>query len=528
MRNFKIIASVVLMIALLLSISIFASADPLSAAAFGGLFSSFLNASGVAISSSGLSADAYNQYFLSETNTDEDWLSPLSDYRVYFNRDSSTGTDHIWIGGSSVLDEFETKASDFITDKNISSYSSDSLLSSTYQFAGYPFDSSYSYYRSVPFSTVSFPATASVGDRILAGGSGASVVCTCTQKVGNTYLWDYEVSFNGDGVYHSASANRTSQTYFLSLVCYPNDSYNVYIQFYSRSVGPSPSQRGNSLGVATLNNSSIDYSAGSIDTSISSGQGLDIIIPSNTSYSFPDGYLSLWEDIQALSVEINEALSADTLVSSSFSDAPVVPPVPPTPTPYPSDSLGAIPYDTWMADYGTDVTDTLGLIDQDINDVNDTIGLVGEDIVDVIDTYGQSAIEAIDNQTDVIDTYGQSVVDSLDNIDQGINAPLIGVKAKLDSLVDSLADVGTNVLEAVKEEILGDIAKLETVFAGVITRLRNAMSIWHYVVEWIGSIGSVFGWIIGFASNTSYYMVLPIYACIAGGIVLGVYRRFGR
>lgn len=509
MRNFKIIASVVLMIALLFSISIFASADPLSAAAFGGLFEASLAAGGVSISSSGLTASELDDYYSSSTNISPEWLDSLSGGTVHYKSGAKTYSsvvyDYVFV--SNTIAEFcASEGIGFLNDHEITASDMGNLVSSgDIGYQGELFcmkDPSTHNWKTNTYhlgTLTNFDFTFSAYTQSIASGTKYCIDRT-DLLTGSTSTYSRNNYPNYFNVYFEV---RNNVWYLINDTQKPLRTYVDY--------------------PVTTKNGTVDYSTLAILDFDPGDDGLGFFIPSTLR---PAGLTSTTDDdfvvgSDTIILDILDSASQAS-ASNSIVDASWTSTIPS------SDTLGDTPYDTWMSDFGSEVTDTLGLIDHDIQDVNDTIGLVGEDIVDVIDTYGQSAVEAIENQTDVIDTYGQSAVDSLDNIDQGINAPLTGVKAKLDSLVDSLVDVGTNVLEAVKEEILGDIAKLETVFAGVITRLRNAMSIWHYVVEWIGSIGSVFGWIMGFASNTSYYMVLPIYACIAGGIVLGVYRRFGR
>lgn len=54
----------------------------------------------------------------------------------------------------------------------------------------------------------------------------------------------------------------------------------------------------------------------------------------------------------------------------------------------------------------------------------------------------------------------------------------------------------------------------------------NFSGIWHYVVEWIGSLGAWFNMVMTVWSNLPYAMTVPVYACLVILIVLGVYRRF--
>lgn len=50
--------------------------------------------------------------------------------------------------------------------------------------------------------------------------------------------------------------------------------------------------------------------------------------------------------------------------------------------------------------------------------------------------------------------------------------------------------------------------------------------IWHYVVSWVGTLGSWFTAMFNMWSCLPYAMVVPVYATLVVVIVLGVYRRF--
>lgn len=529
MRSIKILISVVLMLALILSFSIVSFADPLSAAAFGGAFASFLEASGISTSASGLGATAYNDYWLAETGETENWLDPLSDYQVYYSHDNTSGTDHVWIGGTSVLDLFKQNADDYIINKNIFDNSNGNLANSSLIYDDIPFlTRSGSYFATYPIGSFTLPNTGSVGDTYSYSAGKVQVVMSVGLIQYGSCRYTYKIYYDGNLVGDGGQtvySNTGGYTFNILFRCGSNRQVQIYVGHSTREFVAYTGE------YATQFSSGIDYISGVINTSVSSGQGLDIVIPHDSSVTFPDGYLNTFSDIQELLSIINSNLANDSLVSADFAPVPIVPPGP-TPTPLPSDTLGGTLYSVWTDDFGTPVLDGL-------DGINDTIGLIGDDIVDVIDTYGQSAVQAIEDQTDVIDTFGQSAIQAIEDqtdvidtfgttVTDALNNPVSGIKAKLDSIVSSLTNVVENIIEGVKESILGDTTKIEGLFAGIIGRLRSAFGIWHYVVEWVGSIGGVLAWVMNTGASINYSVILPVYACIAGGIVLGVYRRFGR
>lgn len=54
----------------------------------------------------------------------------------------------------------------------------------------------------------------------------------------------------------------------------------------------------------------------------------------------------------------------------------------------------------------------------------------------------------------------------------------------------------------------------------------NLSGIWHYVTEWVASIGAWMSMMFNVWSNLPFAMVLPVYATAVIVIVLGVYKRF--
>lgn len=130
------------------------------------------------------------------------------------------------------------------------------------------------------------------------------------------------------------------------------------------------------------------------------------------------------------------------------------------------------------------------------------------------------------------------------------NTPWTTLQNKLDEIINTisgdlstisqiLGDIG-NSISSLPERILEDIQKgpiqifdkaldfLKLVFAPILALLKNALGIWHYVVEWLQSISSPWAFFWGVLSGLGSSFTAPIYACVAGFIVIAVYRRFGR
>lgn len=67
---------------------------------------------------------------------------------------------------------------------------------------------------------------------------------------------------------------------------------------------------------------------------------------------------------------------------------------------------------------------------------------------------------------------------------------------------------------------------IPTLFQFQIPNFVSLFGIWHYVVDWVHSLGSFAGTVFSIWSSLPYAMVLPVYASAVVVIVLGMYRRF--
>lgn len=145
-----------------------------------------------------------------------------------------------------------------------------------------------------------------------------------------------------------------------------------------------------------------------------------------------------------------------------------------------------------------------------------------------------------------IDSFRVAVQNQLLNIQDSINA----IKSAFDNAIQNILEFLQDILDAIQniDQILQDLFDnildaieqgpvklwrsalnvLKTVFAPILATLKTFVGLWHYVVEWVGVILNPFLWFFNLMSGTSYNMVLPIYAGLAGFIVIAIYKRFGR
>ena len=185
----------------------------------------------------------------------------------------------------------------------------------------------------------------------------------------------------------------------------------------------------------------------------------------------------------------------------------------------------------------SNLTDIEGKLTQQTTDIVDAVDTAGQtiagklgDIEGAIDTYGQSVITEIGNVETAVDTAGQSVVDSVDAQTQALEQSISDVAEKVDSL-DTTVDQVIEKVESHPLDLFGafldrltDIPVIKDLFNGI----KRHVGIWHYVVEWLQCIGTFLTFFIGLFADVAYCMVVPIYACVAGAICLAFYKRFGR
>lgn len=152
-------------------------------------------------------------------------------------------------------------------------------------------------------------------------------------------------------------------------------------------------------------------------------------------------------------------------------------------------------------------------------------------------------IQSIDNFRESmqsrIDIFKEAMQLRLDTIQALIEAFMLSFQNHIFELMDQFNDWIEELGESIKQipenlekhtidTYKKGLSGLKNIFAPLLLLLRGFLGIWHYVVEWLASIAAPFQLFFGFLSGMSYNAVLPIYASIAGVIVIAVYKRFGR
>lgn len=154
---------------------------------------------------------------------------------------------------------------------------------------------------------------------------------------------------------------------------------------------------------------------------------------------------------------------------------------------------------------------------------SDTIADTLYDYLDALLRWIQSTI---DNFRVVVSNY----LHNIDMLLQKIYDEIVEFPEALKDFFDP--DWFNKLAEGLEQHAINTAKKaidaLKRIFAPILLLLKNALGIWHYVVEWIAYIGTPFSWILGVFQSAGSGIMLPIYASIAGFIVIAVYKRFGQ
>lgn len=183
-----------------------------------------------------------------------------------------------------------------------------------------------------------------------------------------------------------------------------------------------------------------------------------------------------------------------------------------------------------LDDIGTDIGTLVtgqSAISTDVSDIADNVDDIKDAVVPYVPLIPQIKT-AIDTQTATETQIRDAVTSQTTTITQSKDAIIQSIRDQTTTLTNDIPNI-TEICENIDEAPLKDIDtgldRLPSILNPYLIDLRDALGIWHYVVEWVGSINSTFSFIVGVLSGTA--IMTPIYAAIAGHIVIKVYRRFG-
>ena len=154
----------------------------------------------------------------------------------------------------------------------------------------------------------------------------------------------------------------------------------------------------------------------------------------------------------------------------------------------------------WVDDVASGWTEVFGDIYSDLHGFKESFG-------DWVDDVASGWTEIFG---DISSTLSGTIADTLSTISSGIQ-----------SIVQSIENADFEFIDAFWKNFL-------TPFNSLFNTIKSHLSIWHYVVEWLASISSVFTFYLGVFSGAGSGFLLPIYACFAGTVVIAVYKRFGK
>ena len=486
----------------LIPVQSFAIGDPFTAIAVGGLN----GASGAGLFGSMASASGLDIGFPSGTSvTASDVLwNDLNPDSVYFSGEKGqvTETDPV-TGIPTVYDYISVDIGDWLQAQNdfidefVSEYqvtdNDSGNVSVSDSYCGYTF-SNYNNgrYYGASVGTVTVGNTYTVGNYSLyIGNSGGNPVFR--NRYNGTQFGSYEgYSYMlGQPVFFTKSGNQLGFSTF-------NASNNMVLMQVSNG-GQSD----------IISGYTSTWSSGTLNTGVFDGYtAAKVKIPASSwSPSDPTNW-NVAEFLEELTVKLVAGHSDQIIIED---DSPTPPPVP-----IPSTPLGDIPTDEWYDLFGLPVLEGQEEIHQDLQDFSSDVSEGIDDVIGELEDI-ESDVESIDTNLGI----GNGLLGDLKTIGQSIQSTLSSILSGVTDLVQEIVLSTETFIAGLLNSIMGGLG-------GMFSTMREAFSIWHYVVEWVGSISTVFSWFWSVAGSTSYYIQLPIYASLAGAVVLAFYKRFGK
>lgn len=274
-----------------------------------------------------------------------------------------------------------------------------------------------------------------------------------------------------------------------------------------------------------------DYISSVIDTtSLPSDYGLTLYIPhtyyqdsSGSDVISDSGSYSITSDssiMKSLFDGLNTATAENAVIDQTYEPYSEVTPTP-EPTVIPDTNLGEVPYSTFLPD-------VIGLFEGLADDFTSGVDTLGNDLTEVFnsarDTIGQKIDSLSQALSDVADTVGRKV----DSVTSAVTSSFASLQEAIADLIAQVTDLPAALENHLITTFNNSLDALKSTLAPFFNRLKSFLGIWHYVVEWFQSISLPFTLFLRFFSGMSSIAMLPIYATIAGTIVISVYRRFGR
>lgn len=423
----------------------------------------------------------------------------------------------IWLSHD-VADKFRVNVGDFVTAYNIASESDGTYVS------GYGYGNNVPiYYFNGNYRSQYFYPPGSLGDYTfqIVGNSGirwTNNAYSFTNSVGSSNLsYPCYLYFNVNSTSNSAS-NFSYVSSSGNYTSYPAGKVNFSISPFDFDyvsgvidLDPLPQDTGLKIRVPTSYNDPVSgqpvYNIQNIINnypSQSGGNEINLDPQVNPDFQIDSDFLDTLGDLINTILNIydlfNDGPSGIEVVNEPYEE-----PAPPVPDPYPDPDVPPVP------EPGTSLPDV------DFVDLDSIIRLISEhlqNIKNILEDFLQDILDGINNIIDNLSQWFNDILDALQDILQSL-------QDILDHLIEDLAEAPIKLFDKALDV-------LKSLFLPIIGFIKTHLGIWHYVVEWLASISAVFAFFFGIVNSTSYYIVLPIYALIAGTIVIAVYKRFGR
>lgn len=438
----------------------------------------------------------------------EEQLDSYFDQSVIYISDGPTYIDgvpygEVWLSNKAA-EKFRVNAFDFKTAYDIASHSNGTFASGVGYVSDAPlFDIGDGAPRSQIVSFSSAGQSASIGDYTFTSYSGGNSV--------------YKVKCTGPGIDFSYGDNIFNGTVsYFGLRATDSTLSHVYLSRFGSS-GAFIARSGPNLASYFYSSPfDFDYVAGEIpaDTVMSDDEGLKMLIP----WDDVDHNLRDWvEDHPDVvspagggsGVTIDMSLPDVKLDIESLIDDIIMPLIPVMP----DISIGTMPVDPSPVDPTTIANTPWVTLDNRLSQIISNL----------------APISLIKNGIDIINTQLPNVISNIQSIGSNISS---AISSATSSVISSISSLGDRILEDIEQGPIRVFNKaldlLKSIFSPALLLVKNAIGIWHYVVEWISGISAPFSFFLGCYQAVGTVFMMPIYACIAGYIVIAVYRRFGR
>lgn len=116
----------------------------------------------------------------------------------------------------------------------------------------------------------------------------------------------------------------------------------------------------------------------------------------------------------------------------------------------------------------------------------------------------------------------QPIIDGINFIVDGINVIIDGV----DNIVNNVNDLGDHIVNGDENWFDKVVDSIKNPFIPILNIIKEHVQIWHYVISWFGVITVPFDFFRTVLVGIGAPFISPIYAAVAGTIVIAIYRRF--